>query len=94
MRGLSRDMSIHLAWQDMRISLIAEGTSWSPDVAKDLTNRLHETWHNALLELHRFGMLDNGGEEVEDDEFGPTPERELQDPHITTVFDGLAGEDG
>lgn len=94
MRGLSKDMSIHLAWQDMRISLVAEGVSWSPDVAKDLTNRLHETWHNTLLELHRFGMLDNDDEDVDDDEFGPTPERELQDPHIVTLLDDLAGEDG
>lgn len=95
MRGLSRDMSVHLAWQDMRISLVAEGVSWSPDVAKDLTNRLHESWHNALLELHRFGMLDNGDTEVEeDDEFGPAPERELQDPHIVKLMEDLAGEDG
>lgn len=88
MKGLSQDLSLHLAWQDIRISFVAEGMSWRPDVAVDMTNRLHEAWHNTLLELHRFGMLDNDPED--EDEFGPQPERELMDPRIVRLSD----EDG
>lgn len=93
MRGLSRDMSVHLAWQDMRISFVAEGVSWSPDVAVDMTNRLHEAWHNTLLELHQFGMLDNSVDDDDDDEFGPQPEKELMDPRVVRLRDeeGLDG---
>lgn len=91
MRGLTRDMSVHLAWNDIRLSLIAEGVSYSPDIALDLTNRLHEAWHNTLLELHRFGMLDTGdGEDEDEDEFGPQPEKELIDPRVVRLMD----EDG
>jgi hypothetical protein len=91
-RGISRDMSIHLAWQDMRLSLVAEGVSWSPDVAQDMVNRMHEGWHNTLLELHRFGMLAND-DDTDADEFGPTPDKELIEPHIVRLMDedGLDG---
>lgn len=87
MRGLSRNMHGYIAWQDMRVGLLAEDVSWSPDVASDMANRLHEMWHNTLLELYRFGMLD-GEHDEDDDEFGPTPERELQDPRTVRLDDG------
>lgn len=91
MKGLSQDLSLHLAWQDIRLSFIAEGMSWRPDVAADMTNRMHEAWHNTLLELHRFGMLDN--DEEEDDEFGPQPDREVIDPRVVRLLDE-EGSDG
>lgn len=81
MRGLSKDMHAYVAWQDMRVGLIAENVSWSPDVAQDMTNRIGEMWHNTLLELYRFGMLGNDDTD-DDDEFGPSPERELQNPYV------------
>lgn len=90
MRGLSRDISVHLAWSDMRVSLVAEGVSYSPDVAFDLVNRAHESFHNMLLELHRFGMLDNGLDDEDEDDFGPVPDKELIDPRIVK----LDNEDG
>jgi hypothetical protein len=90
MRGLSRNMHAVIAWQDMRVALTAEDVSWSPDVAADMVNRLHELWHDTLLELHRFGMLANS---IDDDDEEPelVPERELQEPHIVKLEDG---EDG
>lgn len=90
MRGLSRNMNAYIAWQDMRIGITAEDVSWSPDVASDMANRLHEMWHNTLLELHRFGMLASSSldDEDEDEEFGPEPERELQDPRTVRLEDG------
>lgn len=91
MKGLSQDLSLHLAWQDIRLSFIAEGMSWRPDVAADMTNRMHEAWHNTLLELHRFGMLDN--DEDDEDEFGPQPDREVIDPRVVRLLDE-EGSDG
>lgn len=90
MRGLSRNMTAFIAWQDMKIGLTAEDVSWSPDVAADMANRLHEMWHNTLLELHRFGMLANNlsDDDEDEDEFGPMPDRELQDPRIVRLDDG------
>lgn len=90
MRGLSRNMHAVIAWQDMRVALTAEDVSWSPDVAQDMTNRLHELWHSTLLELHRFGMLAGSGD-GDIDEDGVPRERELQEPHIVTLEEG---EDG
>ena len=87
MRGVSRNMHAYISWQDMRVGLLAEDVSWSPEVASDMSNRLHEMWHNPLLELYRFGMLD-GEHDEDDDEFGPTPERELQDPRTVRLDDG------
>lgn len=92
MRGMGRNMHVYLSWQEMRIGITAEDVSWNPDVAEDMANRLHDIWYNALLELNRFGMLDNGQEDEDVDEFGPDPERELQDPRIVYLEDG--SEDG
>jgi hypothetical protein len=91
MRGISRNMHAVIAWQDMRVALTAEDVSWSPDVASDMVNRLHELWHDTLLELHRFGMLANSPDDDDLDEDGVPRERELQEPHIVTLEDG---EDG
>jgi hypothetical protein len=96
MKGLSQDLSLHLMWQDIRLSFVAEGMSWRPDVAADMTNRMHEAWHNTLLELHRFGMLATGDDEDDDDtdEFGPTRSSELIDPFTYQVQDDQEGQDG
>lgn len=90
-RSYSKDLSLHLGWQDIRLSFVAEGAAWSPDVAQDMVNRMHEAWHNTLLELDRFGMLANGDEDDED-EFGPVQERELQTPY--TIFIQDEGDNG
>lgn len=84
-------MHAFIVWQDIKIGITAEDVSWSPDVASDMSNRIHEMWHNTLLELHRFGMLANNVDE-DADEYGPAPERELQDPRIVHLEEGF--EDG
>jgi hypothetical protein len=79
-----RDLSMHAMYGEIRCSIIAEGVSWSPDVANDMVNRLHEVWYNTLHELNQFGML--GAEEEDDeDEFGPTPDKELIDPRVVRL---------
>lgn len=87
-RRYSQDMHAHIGYGEIRCSLISEGTAWSPDVAQDMVNRLNDLWFNTLQSLDEFGMLASSGEgDDDDDEFGPTPERELQDP-ITVYLEG------
>jgi hypothetical protein len=84
-----KDLSMHAMYGEIRCSIIAEGASWSPDVANDMVNRMHELWYNTLHELYQFGML---GEEEEEDDYGPTPEKELIDPRVVRL--GKEDDDG
>lgn len=90
MRPISRDMQLHIAYGDIRVSLIAEGVSWSPDVAQDMVNRGREAWSSTLEELALVGLTAGGwddDDEEDDDaeEYGPTPDSELIDPRIIYV---------
>jgi hypothetical protein len=86
-----KDLSMHAMYGEIRCSIIAEGAAWSPDVANDMVNRMHELWYNTLHELHQFGML-GVEEDEEEDEYGPTPEKELIDPRVVRI--SLEDEDG
>lgn len=93
MRGLSNDIHCHISYGDIRVAMVAEGCSWSPDVARDITNRTAEVWHNTLLELYRFGMLEQPSEEdeeEEDDDYGVTFDEKIIHKRIVK----LEGEDG
>lgn len=83
----SRDIQAHVRYGDISVAIVAEGISWSPDAADDLVRRVQDLWRGALETMYDFGMIDTGDDE---DEFGPTPDRELIDPR--TVF--LEGNDG
>lgn len=79
----SRDLGMHVAWGDIRCSIIAEGRSWSPDVANDMVNRMEKMWDNTLRTISDTGFFEEyEEEEEEEDECGPTPSKELIDPHI------------
>lgn len=80
-----RDLSMHAMYGEIRCSIIAEGVSWSPDVANDMVGRMHELWFNTLHELHQFGMLESSEETEDEDEFGPTPDKELVDPRVVRL---------
>lgn len=82
MRGSSRTISAHIVWNDLRVGISAEDVAWSPDVAADMVNRLHEMWHWSLLEMDRFGMLAHSGEDTAAD---------LLDPQVVRFDDGGDG---
>lgn len=83
MRIPSRDMSVHVAYLDLHLALVAQGVAWSPDVADDMIARVGKLFDQSMATLAEYGVY----EEEEDDEFGPTPEKELVDPRVVYVED-------
>ena len=85
----ARDMSVHVAYLDLNLAIIAQGVSYSPDVADDMIGRMGKLLDQSLMNLYQYGLLSSEDEE-EGDEFGPIPDKELVDPRIIYVED----EDG
>jgi len=83
----NRDMSVHLAYLDLHLAIVAQGVAYSPDVADDMIGRMSKLLDESLMRLAEYGLLDT---EEEEDEFGPVPDRELVDPRVVFVED----EDG
>ena len=86
MRIPSRDMSVHVAYLDLHLAIVAQGVSWSPDVADDMITRMSKLLDESLMKLAEYGLL----QEEEEDDYGPVPDRELVDPRVVYVED----EDG
>jgi hypothetical protein len=86
----SRDISVHVGYLDLRASLVAEGVSWSPDVASDMVNRMSQLWENTLRTGVEYGMFE--GNEDEEEYEAATPDGELHNPNVVYVEDG--DEDG
>ena len=76
-------MSVHVAYLDLHLALVAQGVAWSPDVADDMIARVGKLFDQSMATLAEYGVY----EEEEDDEFGPTPEKELVDPRVVYVED-------
>lgn len=66
----SKDMIIRIVYDDIRCELIAEGASWSPDVADDMTARIKDLWKAAMQTIVDTGAYEirYGKTEVEEDE--------------------------
>jgi len=88
MRVPGRDISVHLAYLDLHLAVIAQGVSYSPDVADDMVGRMSKLFDESLMRLAEYGLLET--EEDEEDEYGPVPDKELTEPRIVYVED----EDG
>ena len=87
----SRDISLHVGYLDLRISMVAEGTSWSPDVADDMVTRMERLVENTIRTGIEYGMF-SGEDEDEEEYEAPTPEGELHNAQVVYVEDG--DEDG
>jgi hypothetical protein len=84
-----RDIHVHVGYGELRCALVAEGVSWSPDVASDMISRMQVLFSNTMAEAYQYGII---GEDEDEDEYGPTPEKELMDPRV--VFLEAEDEDG
>lgn len=80
----ARDMSVHVAYLDLHLAIVAQGVSWSPDVANDMIGRIGKLFDQSMLTLAQYGAFETEDDE-EDDEYGPVPEKELIDPRIVFV---------
>jgi hypothetical protein len=84
MRIPARDMSVHVAYLDLHHAVVAQGVSYSPDVADDMIGRMSKLLDESLTRLFEYGLL---GEQDDEDEFGPVPDNELIDPRVVYVED-------
>lgn len=83
-------ITANITMGDIAVTIVASGTSYSPDIADDIARRAIDMWRGTLSELDDYEMLDNGIDfdpEDDEDEFGPVPERELQDPRIVRFME-------
>ena len=79
----ARDMSVHVAYLDLHLAIVAQGVSWSPDVANDMIGRMGKLFDQSMLTLAQYGAFEP--DEEEEDEYGPVPDRELIDPRVVFV---------
>lgn len=84
MRIPARDMSVHVAYLDLHLAIVAQGVAWSPDVADDMISRMSKLLDQSMMTLSQYGVFDDDEEE---DEFGPVPDKELVDPRVVYVED-------
>jgi len=87
MRVPSKDISVHVGYLDLHLALVAQNVAWSPDVADDMISRMGKLFDQSMYTLAQYGVL----EEEDEDEYGPTPERELIDPRVVFVEDDENG---
>ena len=84
-----QDLIAGIRMGEIAVSLVASGTTYSPDVSDDLVRRTLDLWDGALEGLSEAGMLDVG-EEADGDQL--TPPRELHDPRIVRFMEELGEE--
>ena len=89
MRIPPRNISLHVRYLDLNIALISEGSSWSPDVADDMVNRMEKYLENTIRTMIQYGVFQSAIEEDDEDEeeWGPQPEKELIDPRSGRLED-------
>lgn len=88
MRVPSKDISVHVGYLDLHLALVAQNVAWSPDVADDMISRMGKLFDQSMYTLAQYGVIDD---EDEEDEYGPTPDRELIDPRVVFVEDDENG---
>jgi len=87
MRVPSKDISVHVGYLDLHLALVAQNVAWSPDVADDMISRMGKLFDQSMYTLAQYGVL----EDEDEDEYGPTPDRELIDPRVVFVEDDENG---
>ena len=90
MRIPPRNISLHLRYLDLNLAIMSEGSSWSPDVADDMVNRMERYLENTVRTMIEYGLMEASELEEEDedeDEWCPQPEKELIEPRTVTLED-------
>lgn len=68
------DIIVRVGVGEVFAMVVAEGSSWNPDVARDIINRTDELWRNTIESAVDAGLIDIGTPAVpldddDDDEF-------------------------
>ena len=53
----ARDMSVHVAYLDLHLAIVAQGVSWSPDVADDMITRMSKLLDQSMMTLSQYGVF-------------------------------------
>jgi len=93
------NIGIHVNFLDLSLAIVADGVSWSPDVADDMTRRMKNLFDESICTLVSYGFLENEierydfEEETEDEEEpNDSPPKELINPNIIFLMEKEFGE--
>lgn len=63
---MSRDMQISLRWDDLEVSVNAEGVSYAPDVMDDMGRHMLMWLHDMIVMAHALGTPPAGEDDEEE----------------------------
>jgi len=63
-----QDIVIRVGVGEVYSMMVAEGTAWNPDVAKDMVNRIDELWRNTIESAVDAGLIDTSPLPRDDDD--------------------------
>ena len=92
------NIGIHINFLDLSLAIVADGVSWSPDVADDMTRRMKGLLDDSVSTLVQYGFMQDEIEqgEIEEDEDeeepGNRPSKELIDPNVIFLMEQEFGE--
>jgi len=96
------NMGVHVNFLDLSLAIVADGVSWSPDVADDMTRRMKVLFDESVSTLIQYGFMqdeieqgeveDEKPEDGEEEEPGNRPSKELIDPNVIFLMEKEFGE--
>ena len=96
------NIGIHVNFLDLSLAIVADGVSWSPDVADDMTRRMKNLFDESISTLVLHGFMqdeieqgefeDEESEDEEEEEAGNRPSKELIDPNVIFLMEKEFGE--
>lgn len=96
------NIGIHVNFLDLSLAIVADGVSWSPDVADDMTRRMKNLFDESISTLVLHGFMqdeieqgefeDEESEDDEEEEAGNRPSKELIDPNVIFLMEKEFGE--
>lgn len=96
---MSREIMAGIRMGEMvYVTMVASNTSYNPDISDDLARRASWMFGEALHQMDDVDLIehvldiDSSDDEDDDDDDVPTPERELQSPHVVKFM--MEGFDG
>ena len=74
-----KDIVMRVGVGEVYAMMVAEGSAWSPDVAKDMVSRLDELWRNSIESAVDAGLIDTSPLPLDDDDDDDLDDDEFDD---------------